>query len=256
MSSKETKNKSRLYLSALIMLAATAVLSTVTMTGINVFAQNDSEKDSNGNSDNVVDNGNAGEGGNGDTQAGSVSSHHNDENNANTEEEETTTDSDSESDSETTTDSSSSSVSDSDTQQLAAATDPTPGIGNNDNPLGQDNPQPGRVGSHDEQTSPESNPGGTVTDPTLCDITTVDGCSTEVDKNCFGKVISERAQDHKEDPEEGTLGSHARDPVPELPGNETPRQGIGNQDQGHPAAHGAFNSQFEDEDEQNVIDNC
>ena len=238
MSSKETKNKSKLYLSALLMLAATAVLSTVTSTGNNVFAQDNSDDESHGNSDNVVDNGNAGEGDNGDTQAGSVSSHDNDENNANTEEEETTTtDSNTESDSETTTDSSSGSDSDSDTQQLAAAaTDPTPGVGNNDNPLGQDNPQPGRVGSHDDQTSPESNPGGTVTDPTLCDITTVDGCSTEVDKNCFGKVISERAQDHKEDPEEGTLGSHARDPVPELPGNETPRQGIGNQDQGHPAA--------------------
>ena len=73
------------------MLAATVVLSTVTMTGINVLAQSDIEKDSNGNSDNVGDNGNAGEGGNGDTQAGSVSSHDNDENNANTEEEETTT---------------------------------------------------------------------------------------------------------------------------------------------------------------------
>ena len=229
------------------------------MTGINVLAQSDIEKDSNGNSDNVVDNGNAGEGSNGDNQAGSVSSHDNDENNANTEEEETTTtDSNTESDSETTTDSSSGSDSDSDTQQLAAAaTDPTPGVGNNDNPLGQDNPQPDRVGSHDTQTSPEGAGGdGTVTDTTLCTITTNPDCSTTVDTNCFGKVISERAQDHKEDPDEGTLGSHSRDPVPELEGNETPRQGIGNQDQGHPAAHGAFNSQFEDEDEQNVIDNC
>jgi hypothetical protein len=42
----------------------------------------------------------------------------------------------------------------------------------------------------------------------------------------------------------GTLGEHSSDPVPELEGNETPRQGIGNQDQGHPSAHGAFNSQF------------
>jgi hypothetical protein len=58
MSSKETKNKSRLYLSALAMLAVTAVLSTVTTTGNNVFAQSDSEVDSNGNSDNVSDNGN------------------------------------------------------------------------------------------------------------------------------------------------------------------------------------------------------
>ena len=43
---------------------------------------------------------------------------------------------------------------------------------------------------------------------------------------------------------------------PEVEGNETPRQGIGNQDQGHPAAHGAFNAQFEDEDAENVEENC
>ena len=65
MSSKETKNQNRLYLPVLVMLAATAVLSTVTTTGNYVFAQSDSEEDSNGNSDNVADNGNAGEGGNG-----------------------------------------------------------------------------------------------------------------------------------------------------------------------------------------------
>jgi hypothetical protein len=55
---------------------------------------------------------------------------------------------------------------------------------------------------------------------------------------------------------QGNLGSHASDPVPENPGHETPREGIGNQDQGHPAAHGAFNSQFDPKDEQNVINNC
>ncbi len=38
--------------------------------------------------------------------------------------------------------------------------------------------------------------------------------------------------------------------------NETPRQGIGNQDQGHPAAHGAFNSQFDDDKAENVEENC
>jgi hypothetical protein len=43
---------------------------------------------------------------------------------------------------------------------------------------------------------------------------------------------------------------------PDNPGNETPRQGIGNQNQGHPAAHGAFNSQFEEEDAENVAENC
>ena len=53
-----------------------------------------------------------------------------------------------------------------------------------------------------------------------------------------------------------TLGSHASDPVPELPGNETPRQGIGNQDQGTPAAHGAFNAQFDPDDAANEAANC
>ncbi len=183
MSSKETKNKSRLYLSALLMLTATALLSTVMTTDNDVFAQSDSEEDSNGNSDNVVDNGNAGEGGNGDTQ-------------------------------------------------------------------------PDRVGSHDDesQTSVEGAQGGTVSDPTIPEEEL--GDDGEISANCFGKVISHEAQEHKENPEEGTLGEHSSDPVPELDGNETPRQGIGNQDQGHPAAHGAFNSQFDDDDAENVEENC
>jgi hypothetical protein len=134
--------------------------------------------------------------------------------------------------------------------------DPTPGVGNNDNELGQDNPQPDRVGSHDDQTSGEgANAGGTVTDPTLCDVTDNPDCDTTVSANCFGKVIQHEAQEHKDSDEE-TLGQHSSDPVPELEGNETPRQGIGNQNQGTPAAHGAFNAQFEDEDEENVIENC
>ena len=40
------------------------------------------------------------------------------------------------------------------------------------------------------------------------------------------------------------------------PGKETPRQGIGNQDQGHPAAHGAFNSQFDPDDAANEAEQC
>ncbi len=183
MSSKEAKNKSRLYLSALAMLAATAVLSTVTTTGNNVFAQDDS--DSNGNSDNVADNGNAGEGGNGDTQ-------------------------------------------------------------------------PDRVGSHDDdqQTSDEgADAGGTVSDPTIPDDEL--GDDGQISANCFGKVIQHEAQEHKEEgSDEGNLGSHSRDPVPGDDDNETPRQGIGNQDQGTPAAHGAFNSQFDDDDAENVEENC
>ena len=110
--------------------------------------------------------------------------------------------------------------------------------------------QPDRVGSHDEQTSPEgANQGGTVTDPTVNN-------GEPITANCFGKVIEHEAQEHKEDPDEGTLGEHSSDPVPEIEGNETPRQGIGNQDQGHPAEHGAFNAQFEAEDAENVEENC
>ena len=117
--------------------------------------------------------------------------------------------------------------------------------------------QPSRVGSHDTQTSKNgADKGGTVTDPTLCSQTDNSDCKTTVKADCFGKVIKERAQEHKTDPSAGNLGSHASDPVPENPGHETPREGIGNQDQGHPAAHGAFNSQFQADDEQNVINNC
>lgn len=123
---------------------------------------------------------------------------------------------------------------------------------------GNGDTQPSRVGVHDnyQQTSGEGAQDGTVTDPSITgDPNTVDSADT-VNADCFGKVISFRAQEHKENPDEGTLGSHASDPVPELPGSETPRQGIGNQDQGHPAAHGAFNSQFDPDDAENAEENC
>jgi len=120
--------------------------------------------------------------------------------------------------------------------------------------------QPDRVGNHDDdqQTSGEgADKGGTVTDPSLCSQTSDPDCDTTVDASCFGKVINHEAREHKEEgSDEGTLGEHTRDPVPELEGNETPRQGIGNQDQGHPAAHGAFNSQFDEDDQENVNTNC
>jgi hypothetical protein len=123
---------------------------------------------------------------------------------------------------------------------------------------GNGDTQPGKVGSHDNaaQTSGEGAQGGTVTDPTITGDPTVVDSGDTVNANCFGKVIQHQAQEHKDDPDEGTLGSHASDPVPEVPGNETPRQGIGNQDQGTPAAHGAFNSQFQADDAENVAENC
>ena len=122
---------------------------------------------------------------------------------------------------------------------------------------GSGNTQPDRVGSHDSQTSPNgANSGGTVTDPTITGDPNVVDSGDTVKSDCFGKVISHRAQEHKENPDEGTLGSHASDPVPELPGNETPRQGIGNQDQGNPGAHGAFNAQFDEDDAAAEAQNC
>jgi hypothetical protein len=136
-------------------------------------------------------------------------------------------------------------------------TQPDSATSNSDDNPGNGDTQPDRVGSHDneDQTSGEgANPGGTVSDPTIPDEET--GGDGSVSANCFGKVISHEAQEHKEDPDEGTLGEHSSDPIPELEGNETPRQGIGNQDQGHPAAHGAFNSQFDDDDAENVEENC
>jgi hypothetical protein len=124
---------------------------------------------------------------------------------------------------------------------------------------GHGDTQPNRVGIHDNaaQTSGEgANAGGTVTDPSITGDPTVVDSGDTVKADCFGKVIQHEAQEHKTEPDEGTLGEHSSDPVSEIEGNETPRQGIGNQDQGHPAAHGAFNSQFEAEDAENVAENC
>jgi hypothetical protein len=171
MSSKETKNKSRLSLSALLLLAATAVLSTVTTTGNNVFAQDDSEENSNGNSGNVEDNGNDGVG----------------------------------------------------------------GMGNCDS--GDDcEPQPDRVGN-DDDTDTDANRDGPGGEGGSCDS---DGCdpgqgntgdpSDEGEANCWGKVSSAlgQTQDHP---------AHAADPVPGNEDNETPREGVGNQQEGHPSDH-------------------
>jgi hypothetical protein len=153
---------------------------------------------------------------------------------------------------------------DTQTEGETQAEEQTASVSTSQDEVAKDNPgngdtQPGRVGSHDNdrQTSGEgASAGGTVTDPTITDDPdTVDEGDT-FSADCFGKVISHEAQEHKENPDEGTLGEHSSDPVPELEGNETPRQGIGNQDQGHPSAHGAFNSQFEEEDAENVEENC
>jgi hypothetical protein len=54
------------------------------------------------------------------------------------------------------------------------------------------------------------------------------------DPNCFGEINTGAAQ--IEDSQPG-LGEHASDPVPSLPGRETPRLGVGNQVEDTPGEH-------------------
>lgn len=77
------------------------------------------------------------------------------------------------------------------------------------------NPQPDRVGNdHDED-----------------DEVNRDGPDEKEDANCWGKVTSELATENK------GIGGHSSDPVPGDEDNETPREGVGNQDEDHPSDH-------------------
>ncbi len=55
------------------------------------------------------------------------------------------------------------------------------------------------------------------------------------DPDCWGEVNSQLAQVDDGQPGEG---EHVSDPLPNRPGHETPRDGVGNQDEDHPALHG------------------
>ena len=84
------------------------------------------------------------------------------------------------------------------------------------------NPQPDRVGNdHDED-----------------DEVNRDGPDDEGDENCWGQVSKGLAQ--KDDGKPG-LGEHSSNPVNDPPDqeedNETPREGVGNQDEDHPSDH-------------------
>jgi hypothetical protein len=57
-----------------------------------------------------------------------------------------------------------------------------------------------------------------------------DGPDERGDENCWGKVTSELAKG------EG-IGEHSSDPVPGDEDNETPREGVGNQNEDHPSDH-------------------
>jgi hypothetical protein len=53
--------------------------------------------------------------------------------------------------------------------------------------------------------------------------------------NCWGEVTRDFAHDGDEDGQPG-LGQHSRNPSPD-PDNDTPREGVGNQDEDHPSDH-------------------
>ena len=85
------------------------------------------------------------------------------------------------------------------------------------------NPQPDRVGNdHDED-----------------DEVTRDGPDEGSEEaNCWGKVTSDVVTTQDGDGFGGQVfGSHAADPVQSDDDNETPREGVGNQDEDHPSDH-------------------
>jgi hypothetical protein len=81
------------------------------------------------------------------------------------------------------------------------------------------NPQPDRVGNdHDEDNEVNR-----------------DGPDDEGDSNCWGKVTSDFTT--TKDGDGGGDMSHASDPVRGDDDRETPREGVGNQDEDHPSDH-------------------
>ena len=90
------------------------------------------------------------------------------------------------------------------------------------------NPQPDRVGNdHDED-----------------DEVTRDGPDDEGEENCWGKVTSDGARTL----EPGEFGQHAANPTGDED-NDTPREGVGNQNEDHPSDHAdSVGGAFSDED--------
>jgi hypothetical protein len=88
--------------------------------------------------------------------------------------------------------------------------------------------QPDRVGNPDDDNDDDED----VDD----DDKDRDGPDDEGDENCWGQVSKGLAQ---KDDEQSGLGEHSSDPV-QTEGddnNETPREGVGNQNEDHPSDH-------------------
>lgn len=77
------------------------------------------------------------------------------------------------------------------------------------------NDQPDRVGNDEENDEDADR----------------DGPDEKEDANCWGKVTSEFASENQ------GIGDHSSDPVGGDDDNETPREGVGNQEEGHPSDH-------------------
>jgi hypothetical protein len=72
------------------------------------------------------------------------------------------------------------------------------------------------------------------------------GGGSPPDPDCWGEVVSTLTQADDGSP---GIGEHSSDPVPSVPGRETPRDGVGNQDEGTPSEHGATVSAIDGNDE-------
>jgi hypothetical protein len=67
---------------------------------------------------------------------------------------------------------------------------------------------------------------------------TRDGPDEQEDANCWGKVTSDFTTQRDGDGGGGQVfGQHSSDPVGGDSDNETPREGVGNQDEDHPSDH-------------------
>jgi hypothetical protein len=104
------------------------------------------------------------------------------------------------------------------------------GMGRDPPGKGQDNPQQDRVGNEDEKD--RDGPG----------VESAEG-DDEGEANCWGKVTSDGTRTL----EPGEFGQHAANPTGD-DDNDTPREGVGNQDEDHPSDHadsvgGAFSDE-------------
>ena len=92
------------------------------------------------------------------------------------------------------------------------------------------NNQPDRVGNdNDDDESPDADRDGPGGDDETPNEEEDDG-----DSNCWGKVTSSLT---KNDDGKPGIGEHSSDPFPGDDDNETPREGVGNQNEGHPSDH-------------------